>query len=139
MKTSHTFNVHFWLKKTSARKDGTTPIYARIRLDGIPADVSTKQSIPSEHWCQKACRVNPKVKDARIVNDCLEDIHSDIKAPFQELKEEGRCITSQAIKMRYSGEDSPLKSLKDLLKYHRKNELKKLAKGTAKNYGTTEK
>jgi hypothetical protein len=27
MKTTHTFIVHFWLKKKSIRKDGTTPIY----------------------------------------------------------------------------------------------------------------
>ncbi len=139
MKTTHTFIVHFWLKKKSIKKDGTVPIYARIRLDGTPADVTTKQSALEEYWCCEAGRVNLKVKNANFVNDSLDDIYSNIKTAYQELKEEGRFITTQAIKLRYLGEDSPLRTLKDLFEYHRKHEIIKLEKGTAKNYNSTEK
>ncbi len=139
MKTTHTFIVHFWLKKKSIRKDGTTPIYARIRLDGIPADVSTKQSILEDHWSPEAGRANLKVKNASFINDSLDDVFTEIKSAYRALKQEGRFITAQAIKLRYMGEDSPLSTLNELLSYHRKNEIKKLEKGTAKNYGSTEK
>ena len=73
MKHTHTFIVHFWLKKKSIRKDGTTPIYLRIRLDGKSADISTKESIFPEHWCSKAERVNPKAKNANHVNSALDE------------------------------------------------------------------
>jgi len=69
MKNTHTFIIHFWLKKKSIRKDGTTPIYVRIRLDGISADISTKESIIEEHWCPNAERVKLKVKNANNIND----------------------------------------------------------------------
>jgi integrase/recombinase XerD len=139
MKQTHTFIVHFWLKKNSIKKNGTTPIYLRIRLDGKSADISTKESIFPEHWGRRAERVNPKAKNANHVNSALDDISSEIKNTYRVLLQEGRFITVQAIKLRFLGEDTPLKSLKDLLKYHREKEIQKLATGTAKNYGSTEK
>jgi len=139
MKTTHTFIIHFWLKKKSIRKDGTTPIYARLRLDGISIDISTKESVFEEYWCPKAERVNLKVKNASFVNDTLDDISSEIKDSYRTLLQEGRYLTVQAIKLRYLGEDSPLRTLRELFKYHQKNEIPKLEKGTAKNYGATEK
>lgn len=115
------------------------PIYARIRLDGISVDISTKESVFEEHWCPNAERVNLKVKNANNINDALDDIFSEIKTSYRTLLQEGRFITVQAIKLRYSGEDSPLRTLRELLKYHKKNEIQKLEKGTAKNYSSTEK
>ncbi len=139
MKTTHTFIVHFWLKRKSIRKDGTTPIYARVRLDGIAVDISTKESVFEEHWCPNAQRINPKVKNASLINDTLDDVSTEIKIAYRTLLQEGRYITVQAVKLRYLGEDSPLRTLRELFKYHRKNEIQKLEKGTVKNYGATEK
>jgi len=139
MKTTHTFIVHFWLKKKSIRKDRSIPIYARIRLNGTTVDVSTKQLTLEEHWCSEAGRINSEVKDSGFINNELDNVYSEIKSAYKELKEEGIFVTAQAIKLRYSGLDSPLWTLKDLFKYHQINETKKLEYGTAKNYGATEK
>lgn len=139
MKTTHTFIVHFWLKKKSVKKDGTISIYARIRLDGNSADISTKESTRESNWCPMAERINNKVKDANLVNNVLDDISSGLKTAYRTLLQEGGFITVQAVKQRFLGEDSPLATLNDLFKYHRKNELIKLKNGTAKNYSATEK
>ncbi len=101
MKTTHTFIVHFWLKRKSIRKDGTTPIYARVRLDGIAVDISTKESVFEEHWCPNAQRINPKVKNASLINDTLDDVSTEIKITYRILLQEGRYITVQAVKLRY--------------------------------------
>jgi len=114
------------LKKKSIKKNGTTPIYLRIRLDGKSADISTKESVFPEHWCGRAERVNPKAKNANHVNSALDDISSEIKNTYRVLLQEGRFITVQAIKLRFLGEDTPLKSMKDLLKYHRDKEIQML-------------
>ena len=34
MKTTRTFSIHFWLKRKAERKDGSSPIYARITVNG---------------------------------------------------------------------------------------------------------
>ena len=139
MKKIRTFNVHFWLKKTSIRKNGSIPIYVRIRLDGFPVDISTKLETLEEQWSSEAGRVKLKVKNARYVNDCLDTIYRDILVSKEELESEGRFLTTQDIKMRYLGQDAPMQTLRDLLKHHRDIDLQKLEPGTAKNYNSTEK
>jgi site-specific recombinase XerD len=139
MTITHTFNVHFWLKKSSIRKDETIPIYARIWIDSTPIDVSAKEAILQEYWCDMAGRVKTRTKNAKYINDILDDVNSKIKTAYKQLKDEGRLITAQAIKLRYLGKDKAVLTCKGLIEYHRENELKKLAQGTIKNYGATEK
>lgn len=138
MSTLHKFHVAFWLKKRSIRKDGTMPIYVRIKLDGVPTDISTQESTLEKHWCSVSQRMKPRIKTAKQVNDRLDEIKSDIKSAYYELKKKGRPITAQAIKSRYLKQDNPVLTLNDLIIYHTENELKKLAPGTAKNYGATQ-
>lgn len=92
-----------------------------------------------EHWCSKAERVNPKAKNAKFINDALDDISSDIKNTYRELTQEERFLSVQTIKLRYFGEDKPIRTLGALIEYHRTIEIPKLKIGTAKNYGATEK
>lgn len=139
MKTVHTFSVVFWLKKRSTKKDGTIPIYARITVDGIRADVSTKHSVLQSYWSYDTGRVKTKVNGAKSINDDLMEVYQDITQSKKELLEEGRILTAQSVKLRYLGQDVPLRTLKDLLQYHKDNEVQKLEAGTAKNYGATEK
>src|SRR5690606_7724237 len=139
MTTTHTLNIHFWLKRSSIKKDGTTPIYARIWIDSSPIDISTKVAVLEKHWCNKANRARTRTKDSKSINDLLDGISSNIKSAYKQLKDEGRPITTQAIKSRYFGKDKAVLTCRDLMDYHRDNELKKLAPGTAKNYGATEK
>ena len=60
MTITNTFNVHFWLKKSSIRKDETIPIFARIWIDSIPVDVSTKEATFEEH--QQECYLSRYVQ-----------------------------------------------------------------------------
>ncbi len=115
------------------------PIYARITVDGQRADVSTKKETFEANWWPEAGRVNAKVKNAKSINEALDEIYNDLGDCKKELQEEGRLLTAHDIKMRFLGLDTTLRTLKDMLKYHRENEIQKLARGTAKNYNATEK
>ncbi|GAL68379.1 site-specific integrase [Jejuia pallidilutea] len=138
MTISTTFSVHFWLKKTVIKKDGTLPIYVRITVDGRRADLSTKQSISELKWCSIARRVKSKFSGAKEINDDLEAIYSKIVACHKQLFDDGNVISAQAIKLRYLNKDKPVVTINDLIIYHRENDLKKLSGGTAKNYPSTE-
>ena len=140
MITSHTLNVHFWLKKNSVRKDGTYPIYVRISIGGTSrVDLITKQNILERNWCEKSKRALKRRKNATLVNEELDAMKSNLKKAYLELKNEGLPLSAKAIKLRYTGKDRPVLTCKDLMHYHRDNDLKKLAAGTAKNYAATEK
>ncbi len=139
MTISTTFSIHFWLKKSAIKKDGTLPIYARITVDGQRADVSAKQSISEHKWCPIARRIKSKFLGAKEINDILGDTYSKLVNCHKQLSDDGDVISAQAIKLRYLGKDKPVVTINDLIEYHRENGLKKLTTGTAKNYPSTEK
>ena len=139
MRTSKTFSIHFWLKKTAEKSNGQIPIYARITVDGIRADVSTKRSTLPHYWVSSANRVNSRISGAKAINQYLDDVYAKLLDCHKQLHIENKLITAQAIKLRYLGRDKTVTTLKELLDYHFKNELPKLEPGTAKNYGATEK
>ncbi len=139
MKTIHTFSIHFWLKRKAERKDGNSPIYARITVNGQRAELSLKEHTPTDSWCSDTGRVNLRVSGSQKTNDYLSQVQSDLVDCKKELRKEGKFISAQSVKARYLGEDKSLSTLNELIKYHRDNEIKKLEAGTAKNYSATEK
>ncbi len=98
MKTSKTFGVHFWLKKKSIRKNGAIPIYARITVDGMRADVSLKRATRLEHWCSESGRINSRVSGAKSINEYLDGVYSDFLECHKQLSLEHKLITALAIK-----------------------------------------
>ncbi len=139
MKTTHTFSIHFWLKRKAERKDGTSPIYVRITVNGQRAELSIQEYVRPDYWCPDAGRVNPRISGAQRINDNLSKVHSELIECKKGLRQEGIFITAQSIKARYLGNDKSLSTLMELINYHKERELKKLEKGTAKNYSSTEK
>jgi hypothetical protein len=137
MTTSTTFNVHFWLKKTAIKKDGTFSIYARITVDGERADLSTKQSVLEEKWCSTARRVKSKYTGAKEINDSLDAIYFKLRDCHKNLKDAGIVISAKAVKLNFLGNDKVVQTINDLIKFHNDFELKKLAHGTTKNYPST--
>lgn len=105
----------------------------------LRADVSTKHSVLQSYWSYDTGRVKTKVNGAKSINDDLMEVYQDITQSKKELLEEGRILNAQSVKLRYLGQDLPLRTLRDLLQYHKDNEVQKLVAGTAKNYGATEK
>ena len=93
MKTVHTFSVVFWLKKRSTRKDGSIPIYARITVDGIRADVSTKHAVLRSQWSFDTGRVRTKVNGAKSINDDLSKVYEDIT--YQKVRKLKKMIQDQ--------------------------------------------
>ncbi|MBD0832514.1 site-specific integrase [Aestuariibaculum sediminum] len=139
MKTTKSFSIGFWLKKTAIKSDGQIPIYARIRVDGVGADISIKRTTFESHWCSESSRLNPRVKGSQSINMYLDDVYADLMDCHRQLYSEGRPITSQKIKLRYLGKDKTFEKLSDIIRYHKEVEAPKLSQGTLKNYGATEK
>lgn len=46
----YTFRISFFLKKSIIRKNGKSPIIARITLNGQKVEFSTKLGIESSRW-----------------------------------------------------------------------------------------
>lgn len=125
MQTSKTFSIHFWLKMTK-RKGDLFPIYARITVDGKRAEISLKRKISIQDWSFSRIKVKVTKQSARIINDFLDQVTSEIHQSKNELKSEGKIITSHAIKSRYLKEDEQNYSFEDIIKYHNEDMVCKL-------------
>ena len=137
MQTSKTFKILFRLIKARKKNNGA-PIYVRITVNGNRAEFSTDLFYPIDEWDCKTGRAIGRASKARTLNDELDIIKVDLKEAYKELTREGRFITAQAVKARYQGTDHSNETLLGLSKYHYEKNKVKLAKGTLKNYKTTE-
>ncbi len=137
MKTSKTFTILFW-QNLAKKKGDSAPLYARITVDGKRAEMSLGIVFPIDAWNRKMNRANGKTREARILNEDLDGIYTDLTDCYKQLKKEGRFVTAQAVKARYLGTDHSNETLFGLSKYHFDKNRFKLASGTLKNYSTTE-
>ena len=137
MKTSTTFSILFWLK-LSKTKNGKAPLYARITVNGKRAEISLKRKIKIDSWSSAKNKVKGTNQEARIINEFLDQVSSELHKSKNELSLEGKIISSQMVKMRYLKEDEQNYSLNDITKYHNEDMVDKLKWGTQKNYYTTQ-
>ncbi|GGD07954.1 hypothetical protein [Hyunsoonleella pacifica] len=87
MTITHTFNIHFLLKKSSIRKDETISIYARIWIDSIPVDLSTKEAVLEDHLSTTVgSKARGRAKSVKYINEILDDVNSKIKVAYKQLK-----------------------------------------------------
>lgn len=138
MKTTATFSILFWADSARA-KDKQAAIYARITVNGKRATLSLKRKVPLSDWDAHKGRGRGTNQNTRILNNYLEQVNSNLFKSYQDLKNERKLITSQAIKSRYLGEDQQNYSINDIISYHIEDMEGKLKWGTQKNYYTTQK
>src|SRR5690606_39182022 len=110
MKTSTTFSILFWLKLSKA-KNGKAPLYARITVNGKRAEISLKRKIKIEYWSSAKNKVKGANQEARIINEFLVQVSSELHQATNELKSEGKLVSPPPVKARYLKEDEPNHSL----------------------------
>lgn len=85
-----------------------------------------KRKIKIANWKSTKNRVKCTNKEARIINEYLNQVQKGIAQSKNELMLENKFITSQAIKSRYLKEDEQNHTLNDIIKYHNEDMVNKL-------------
>jgi site-specific recombinase XerD len=137
MKTTSTFSILLWADLARA-KGNQAAIYARIMVNGKRASLGLKCKVSRLDWDAHKGRARGNSQKARMLNSYLEQVNSNLFKSYQDLKNERKFITSQAIKSRYLGEDEQNHTINDIIKYHTEDMDGKLKWGTQKNYFTTQ-
>ncbi|QNL49851.1 site-specific integrase [Olivibacter sp. SDN3] len=137
MTSHHTFNFQFFLKKDKASK-GTAPLYARIWVDGVPADLSLKYRVNISSWNHDKQKIESKTNEDERASGKLRSYRKDIDNAYDELVRDKQPVSSESIKAKVLGVNVEISTLKALLKYHNTVIGKVLTEGTMKNYRTTE-
>lgn len=132
-----TFKVAFYLKRNVVKKDGTTPIVARITINGKISQFSTKLYIKPLLWSVKLGKAKGQTKDAKEMNALLEEIKARIHKIYHQLTLQDTHITSEAVKNEFLGLSEHHETLLTLFDKHN-DDVKKLV-GVSKSKATYQK
>lgn len=101
-----TFSILFIARKHKLLKNNEAPIYVRITVNGKAVELATKRSVPPEEWdVNKNCSKR-KTRDAKELNDFLDQTKHKLFQIQKDLDYEGREVNVESIKNRFLGNDS---------------------------------
>ncbi len=103
METRQRVTFLFYVKRTKPLKNGEVPIYLRISVNEISEELSTMRSILPEKWDKARNSARGKSKEARELNDEIQNIRSLLKEHVKRLYEQGQEISPSSIKNSYLG------------------------------------
>ena len=136
-----TFHHIFYPKKPKAYENGEIPIYLRITVDGQRAEISTGRFAHPDHWNSAAGRLKGKTEAARSFNAYLDTLQAKLYQVHQALLHEGKLITAETFKNKYTGASEKKRMLLTIFQKHN-DEIaalvpKEFSEGTLERYKTS--
>ena len=135
--TRSTFKVLFYLKKGAANNSGETMIMARITLNGVRCNFSTKQKIKETNWNVEANRATGRSSQTAQVNSLLDNIQSSLMKIYQEMLLVDNYVTAEKVRNAFMGTSENCTTILQLFDKH--NEDVKALVGISKSTATLQK
>jgi site-specific recombinase XerD len=112
------FGLLFYLKKNTKSTDNEQPIYLRITVSGIPKEISIQRYCLSSRWNAQTGRAIGLKEEIRALNSYLDTIQSKVFEARHRLIENGKPVTSEAIKCFMQGKEEKGHSLLEIFQHH---------------------
>lgn len=134
-------SILFFIKRLKTNRAGKAPIYCRITVNGVRAELSINEKIETEKWDTALQRVKGRSEIVRSINDHIEIIESKIKSLFNKSIDNNESVSAGLLKDMLSGKRQKKYFLIQV--FEENNQLVKLeegqkyAKSTVRQYGTT--
>lgn len=137
MSTSHIFSILIWIN-ASRSKNNQAELFARITINQKRVNISLKRKVDIATWDKHKSRIKGNSQNARVMNQYIEKVRSEIQYAYDSLKFEKKLITSQLVKARFLGVDDKNYSITSIIKYHNENMGHKIHKNTLRSYKTSQ-
>ena len=98
-----TFAILFYVKRTKLLRNGEAPIFMRITVDALRAEMSIQRSINLSDWIEKKGCAKPTNAKNKELNHFLEHIRHRLYEIQKELEDENKTVTAELLKNRYMG------------------------------------
>ncbi|WP_165026116.1 phage integrase SAM-like domain and Arm DNA-binding domain-containing protein [Dysgonomonas sp. ZJ279] len=108
----NTFHVLFFVKRSRVAKNGESPVFMRITVNGQRIETVVTLSVEPDKWNNLAEKVIGKDRKSQEINSRLDTIRLRIMEIYRELEFDGVEINPRIILNRYQGrEDESRKTL----------------------------
>ena len=132
MKVKQNLSILIWAKCSKKNKQGLIPVYARITIDGMRAEISLNKKISIEKWDKDSGLLKTKDMEAKAINQYLLQAKSDLHIHFINLCVLNEKVTTQMLSDNYLGKEikSKEKTLLDAFEYHNRKFKEKAIHGS---------
>lgn len=107
----------------------------RITVNGTIAQFSCKLTVRTTLWDAKANRAAGKSLEARLTNEKLDHIKSQIHKQYQSICDHDSFVTAEKVKKAYLGFGSDFKTVIELLDEHLAELKKRIGRDAAQLCG----
>lgn len=125
----YTFKISFFLKKSIVRKNGKSPIIARITLNGKKVEFSTKLSIETSMWNVNTGEAKGCSHESASLNNDLNSIRMTLYTYYRNLSVKCEIITADKLRKMYTQTETFPQTLLSLFRKHNEDELKLVGNG----------
>jgi integrase/recombinase XerD len=132
-------SILFFPYKAKTNKEGKTPIYIRLTLDGKRKQFASGCFLPLIKWDPKKHRAKGASEESVQTNQSLRDLEQDINDSFLQLKRETEYLTIAKLVNKWKGDDINTTSLMDLLDYVIDKKINTKEESTVNKYETIKK
>jgi len=131
----------FFLKKNKNHSPESFTIYLRITIARKRVELSTGKSVERNAWMQKTGRVKGSSKNAKLLNNELNRIESNLLEAYHAMIMRSDATTSVSLKNNYLGVEEDPRMLVGIFQQHNlrmaKLVPKEFAAGTLERYKTS--
>lgn len=114
----NTFKVLFYIKKNAPHRDGLVPVMARITINGLRTQFSTRLTVDPAAWSVEAGRVAGHTDRARRINARLDEIRFRVEKCYDALFREQMFVTPFLVKEMYFGQHQRHQSVAAFFREH---------------------
>ena len=124
-----TFAILFYVKRTKLLRNGEAPVFMRITVDSLRAEMGIQRSINLSDWIEKkGCAKSTNAKN-RELNHYLEHIRHRLYEIQKDLEDENKTVTAEMLKNRYMGIDESKITFVELYTEHNQKLNELIGKG----------
>lgn len=117
MKSTQTFSILIWANKARASAKGQS-LYARVTVNGRRAEISLKRKADADRWDAANDRMRGNTMEAKTLNLYLQQVKAELYQIYNQMAARNEFITAEAIKLRYTGEETPQKTILQTIQIH---------------------
>lgn len=133
---NNAMHLSFQVKSSKKNEFGKAPIYARITINEVRTEFSTKRFIEPEKWVNKAGYAKGNTEDIITLNAHIAAVRNQLFQHHDKLLQAGKAVTVEAVKNSYFGITEKSKSIMEVFQYH--NDQMKSLIGKDYSFGTHE-
>jgi len=126
-------SILFYAKSAKSSKEGLTPIYLRVTIDGVRVELSTSKFVERSKWNSNAAKVKGTSEEARTINSYLDILKSKVYEVEKDMVNNDLEVTAQQFKSKFLGIDEKQRTLIPIFEEHNKRVKELIGKDFAQN------